>query len=154
MIQFCKGNIFDSNCQTIVVPVNTVGVMGAGLALEFKNRYAGLYKFYREKCFKDELKVGKLIIYKCKRKPHVLLFPTKAHWKNKSLISYIDLGMEFFVKNYKNFGIESASFPALGCGLGELSWDLVKQKIELWLYSVDILVEIYEPLQKKSAASF
>lgn len=145
MIQFCEGDIFKSSCQTLVAPVNTVGVMGKGLALEFKNRYVGLNKFYREKCFKDELKIGKPVLYKSKNGPWILLFPTKAHWKSNSLISYIDLGMEYFVKNYRDLGIESIAFCALGCGCGELGWDLVKQRMELWLYNVDISIEIYEP---------
>jgi|SRR3990167_4396600 len=146
MLSFHKGDIFLSACQTLVAPVNIVGVMGAGLALKFKNTYTGLNQYYRDKCFSDELKIGKLILYKRRVNPQVLLFPTKAHWKNKSLLSYIDLGMEYFVKNYKALEIESVAFPALGCHCGGLKWELVKQKMELWLYNVEIPVEIYDPL--------
>ena len=145
MLTFIKGNIFYSKVQTLTVPVNTFGTMGAGLALSFKKRFNGLDKFYKSKCLSGELKVGKLVLYNGSPYQNILLFPTKINWKNKSLASYIDLGLESFVNSYKSFGIESIAFPALGCGLGELSWELIKQKMELWLYNVEIPIEIYEP---------
>ncbi len=142
MIKYIKGNLFDSNAQTLVNPVNTVGVMGKGIALEFKKRYPEMFKAYKEVCGKNMLYIGKLMLYK--DKDHLILnFPTKKHWKDPSKLQYIEKGLLEFRKNYANYNIKSIAFPKLGCGNGNLKWEEVKPLIEKYLNDLPIEIYIY-----------
>ena len=100
MITVKKGNIFTSNCDTVVNTVNCVGVMGAGIALECRLRYPEMYKKYKDLCHKDLIQVGKLWIYKTDKK-WILNFPTKKDWKHSSKIEFIEAGLIKFVRTYK-----------------------------------------------------
>lgn len=142
MIKYVEGNIFDSPAQTIVNTVNTVGVMGKGLALSFKERYPEMFVTYRNMCEKHKLLVGKLMLYSA-ADHMILLFPTKENWRNPSRIEYIDAGLSNFVRSYAQHHITSIAFPKLGCGNGELSWDTVKPVMERYLSSLPIDVYIY-----------
>lgn len=147
-----KGNIFESNCQTIVNTVNCVGFMGKGIAFEFKNRFPEMYQRYKEMCDKDMLKPGLLYLYK-KSKPWILNFPTKDDWKYPSKIEYIELGLKKFVNTYKKIGITSIAFPELGSSLGGLNWNDVKTLMYKYLSPIDNLdIEIYhfDPQAKDS----
>ena len=94
MIEYIRGDIFSTNCEAIVCPVNTVGVMGKGLALEFKRRYApDMFYTYRQLCFNNTLKLGCPAIY-TKYNPAIIFFPTKDNWRNDSNIWAIDTGLE------------------------------------------------------------
>ena len=99
MLEYMEGNIFDSPAQVIVNPVNTVGVMGKGIALEFKKRYPDMFTAYRTACEKHQLTTGKLMLW---RGPDhwVLMFPTKQNWRNPSKIEYIEAGLLKFVNTY------------------------------------------------------
>ena len=143
MIHYVRnGDIFESQAQTIVNPVNCVGVMGAGLALGFKNKYPQMFSVYQKHCFSGDLTPGKLMLYKTD-KHWILNFPTKDHWINPSQMSYIEKGLEKFVSAYKTKGIISVAFPKLGCGRGGLDWVQVKALMEKYLNNLEIEVFIY-----------
>ena len=95
-IKFIRGNIFNSSMGTLVNTVNTVGFMGAGIALEYKRRYPEMYDEYKLKCLNGELKIGKLHVWK-KEEQWILNFPTKIHYSNQSKIEYINRGLEEFI---------------------------------------------------------
>ena len=137
MIKYIKGDIFKSNAQIIVNPVNCVGAQGAGLALEFKNRFPDVYMKYKLICKKQLLTPGKLLII-----DNILHFPTKVHWKDNSTLEYIESGLIKFRNTYKDKNIHSIAFPKLGCGKGSLDWKEVKLLMDKYL-ELDIPVEIY-----------
>lgn len=137
-------NIFDSQCQTIVNPINCVGVMGKGLALEMKNLYPNMFDKYKEYCEKGFINIGKLWLYKHSDEKWILNFPTKIHWKHNSEYDFIEEGMKKFVETYQDKGIKTIAFPLLGCGNGGLDKDIVLQIITKHLIKCDnIIVEIY-----------
>lgn len=149
MIEYIEGDIFDSPAQVIVNPVNTVGVMGKGLALSFKQRYPDMFQAYRTACEKHQLAVGKLMLWYAP--DHwLLLFPTKENWRNPSKLEYIEKGLMKFTNEYANKNITSVAFPKLGCGNGELDWAVVKPVMEKYLKSLPIDVYIYLGLQTAS----
>lgn len=142
MIEYVEGNIFNSPAQVIVNPVNTVGVMGKGIALEFKNRYPIMFEKYKTACEKHMLTIGKLMLVSAP--DHLLLlFPTKESWRYPSKLSYIELGLKRFCDYYAQRGITSIAFPKLGCGNGELDWEEVKPLMERYLKDLPIDVYIY-----------
>lgn len=144
-IRVIIGDIFKSKAQTLVNTVNTVGVMGKGLALEFKKRFPDMYKDYVERCKKGEIRLGKPYLYKKLVPPWILLFPTKQDWRSVSKLSDIEEGLNYLEKNYKNWGITSLAVPPLGCGLGELNWDIVGPTLYSYLNRLEIPVELYAP---------
>jgi O-acetyl-ADP-ribose deacetylase (regulator of RNase III) len=140
--------LFDSPAQTLVNTVNVVGVMGKGIALEFKNRYPDMFVAYKTLCDEHKLDVGKLHLWRAK--DHwVLNFPTKTTWRQPSKLDYIKSGLEVFCKSYKNMGITSVSFPPLGCGNGNLDWNEVRPIMEEYLSKLDIPVYIHDRQVKK-----
>ena len=142
MIKYIDGDIFKSHAQVLVNPVNTVGVMGKGIALELKKRYPDMFQAYKDICNKRELKIGSLML--CYEPDHwVLLFPTKEHWRNPSQIEYIEAGLANFCRTYTEKGITSAAFPRLGCGNGGLNWADVKPVMEKYLQDLPIDIYIY-----------
>ena len=142
MIRYLKGNIFDSGAQVLVNPINTVGVMGKGLALDFKQRYPRMFDLYRDACRAGLLHVGEPMLYRSSEQ-WVLLFPTKAHWKEPSRLEWIETGLQKFVERYKSKGITSIAFPKLGCGNGGLNWMEVKEVMERYLGELPIEVYVY-----------
>lgn len=138
-----NGDLFNSQCQTLVNTVNCVGVMGKGIALSFKQRYPDMFKRYQEICRQQLLNVGKLWLWK--GDIHwVLNFPTKIHWRNPSQIEWIERGLDKFVETYHDKGITSIAFPALGCNNGGLSKEVVIPIMEEKLRQcTDIDIEIY-----------
>lgn len=143
MIIYVNGSLFDSPAQVIVNTVNTVGIMGKGIAKTFKKVYPDMFIKYREFCDKKVLDIGKLYLYKTPGK-WVLNFPTKKDWRNPSKIEYIELGLQKFVSTYREKQIKSIAFPKLGCGNGGLDFDsLVKPLMEKYLNDLDIDVYVY-----------
>lgn len=143
-IKIIKGNIFNSQTQTIVNTVNCVGVMGKGIALVYKLRYPNLFEKYQELCKKRLIDIGKLWLYKEETDaPWVLNFPTKKHWKYPSQYSYIEAGLQKFVDTYKEKGIKSIAFPLLGANNGGLDSDKVLNLMTTYLSQCDIPIEIY-----------
>ena len=142
MITYIEGDIFNSPAQVIVNTVNTMGVMGKGIALEYKKRYPHMFEQYKKMCEKHTLKIGKLaIVYE--RDHWILLFPTKENWRYPSKLEYIEAGLDKFVKSYAEKHITSIAFPKLGCGNGELNWEDVKTLMEKYLAKLPIDVYIY-----------
>lgn len=145
MVEVMIGDMFKSNMEVLVNPINCVGAMGRGIALAFKNKYPNMYLKYREACYQGKVVPGKLYYYIQNGKVKVLNFPTKNHWKNDSEISYIVSGLDYFVKYYKKLGVKSIAFPALGCGNGHLSWDTIGPLMYRKLKDLPIDIEIYAP---------
>lgn len=142
MIEYIEGDIFESPAQVIVNTVNTVGVMGKGLALSFKQRYPRMFERYKLMCEKHLLTIGKLmLVYEADH--WLLLFPTKENWRNPSKLEYIEKGLMKFVQTYAEKNITSIAFPRLGCGNGELDWNDVKPLMERYLKKLPIDVYIY-----------
>lgn len=142
MIEYIEGNIFNSPAQVIVNTVNTVGVMGKGLALSFKKRYPKMFEAYKKACDKHQLTIGKLMLYYAP--DHwIMMFPTKESWRNPSKLEYLEAGLNKFVTTYAEKKITSIAFPKLGCGNGELSWADVKPVMEKYLRPLPITVYIY-----------
>ena len=143
MIEFkYNQDIFETKCNTIVNPVNCIGVMGKGLALQIKNKYPLVFDKYKEICKRNMLKPGLLHIVKTEQMT-VLNFPTKKHWKDNSQIQWIEDGLAKFVESYQERGITSIAFPPLGCGNGGLDWQEVKPLMVKYLDNLDIKIEIY-----------
>ncbi len=141
-LHYQKGNIFDSNAQVITNPVNCEGFMGKGLAFAFKQKYPAMFAAYQQDCKKGRLRIGRPTLYK-ESTPWVLNFPTKNTWRADSRLEYIELGLEYFVANYKRADIESIAFPKLGTQNGKLSWDNVGPLMARYLGQLDIDVYIY-----------
>lgn len=142
MITYVKGNIFESPAKIIVNTVNTVGVMGKGVALEYKNRYPRMYDKYVELCENKQLDIGNLFLWKGTEK-WVLLFPTKKHWRNPSQLEYIEKGLKKLADNWDKLGTDSIAFPRLGCGNGGLDWNIVKPLMEKYLSHIPLEIIIY-----------
>lgn len=148
MITYVKTNIFESPAQVLVNTVNTVGVMGKGIAKQFKDIYPEMFRQYQTYCERNLLDIGKLWIYKT---PHkwILNFPTKKHWRAPSKVEYIELGLQKFVETYVDRDIHSISFPLLGCGNGGLDWETeVKPLMEKYLK--DLPIDIFIHLSDKT----
>jgi len=153
VISYIKGDIFNSPAQVLVNTVNTVGVMGKGIALEFKNRYPEMFKVYQKECDENNFDIGNLLLWK-KEDKWVLLFPTKKHWRSKSEIYYIEKGLDKFVQTYEVLGIESIAFPRLGCGNGGLEWNVVQPIMEKHLKNLPIRIYIYVDNYKNTIPEF
>lgn len=154
MLIYLKTSLFDSSAQVLVNTVNTVGVMGKGIALQFKRLYPEMFKEYQRFCENGSLEIGKLWIYKSANK-WILNFPTKTTWRSKSKLEYIEAGLKKFVATYQERGIESIAFPQLGTGNGGLDWEKeVKPLMEKYLRHLPIQVYIHLYNQQQSNPEF
>lgn len=139
------GDILESKAQTLVNTVNCVGIMGKGIALEFKSRFPEMFKDYQMRCEKKEVKPGKPYIYKGLFLPWIINFPTKLDWRSVSKIRDIEEGLKYLVDHYQEWGIESLAVPPLGCGNGQLDWRDVGPLIYKMHEPIKIPVEMYAP---------
>jgi len=164
MIKYVKdGNIFEDNHNAIVCTTNCVGVMGKGIALEFKQRFPKFFNEYKEYCKECKPKGGDCMIFHNQdyEKPSYLItVMTKEHWFNPSKLEWIHAGLEDLVGRVETINemkdrkrIESLGLPALGCSNGGLQWDMVKPLIEKHLSNVDINITVYEPREKTNASN-
>jgi O-acetyl-ADP-ribose deacetylase (regulator of RNase III) len=142
MLTYMYASLFDSPAQTFVNTVNTVGVMGKGIAKIFRERYPKMYAEYRKLCDREQLKIGNLHLWKGDDR-WVLNFPTKTTWRLPSKLEYIEKGLETFANNYERMGIVSASFPPLGCGNGNLNWSDVRPVMERFLGKLSIPIYVH-----------
>lgn len=145
MIKVLVGNLFDSECQTLVNTVNTVGIMGTGIALEFKKRFPDMFEDYARRCAEGKVKLGEPYLYKRITPPWILNFPTKKHWRSVSKVSDIIRGLEYLEQHYKEWGITSIALPPLGCGHGQLEWNIIGPTLYRNMRKFDIPVELYAP---------
>lgn len=138
-----KGSMFSSRCQTLVNTVNWVGIMGAGIALECRPRYPLMFAQYANLCADAKLDFGRLWIYRAPGR-WVLNFPTKQHWRHRSRVEYLHLGLQKFMDTYEARGITSVAFPLLGAQNGGLRPDESLALMLRYLGQCSIPVEIYE----------
>ena len=145
MVKVLFGNILDSKAQTIVNTVNCVGIMGKGIALEFKEQFPDMFNDYVARCNRNEVRLGRPYLYKRLTPPWILNFPTKGHWRSVSRIEDIVKGLKHLLQHYKEWEITSLAVPPLGCGQGQLEWKIVGPTLYRYLNQLDIPVELYAP---------
>lgn len=149
MIQYKKGNLLESQAEALVNTVNTVGIMGKGIALQFKNQYPINYKIYAKACKEKAFAIGQLLVTKeaslLGGTKFIINFPTKTDWRKPSEYSYIETGLQQLAKIIKERKIKSIAIPPLGAGNGGLDWNKVKTLIEKALADTDCDIQIFEP---------
>ncbi len=165
-LSLVRGDLFFSRLQTLTISVNTVGVMGKGLASHAKYQFPDVYVYYQDLCKSRKLRMGHPVLFK-RETPYdplvdmpsslaqsgpdtwFLLFPTKRHWRERSDIIGIEDGLKWLLANYKASKISSLAIPALGCGLGRLNWRDVGPILCKYLSKMEIPVWIYLPSEQK-----
>ena len=148
MIRFTTGDLFASGCQALVNPVNCVGVMGRGLALQFRHRFPANYEAYRHACARREVQPGRCFVSDAGAGSarFVVNFPTKRHWRDRSRIEDVAAGLDDLAGILRRRVIGSVAIPPLGCGLGGLPWPAVRSLIVDRLAPCDgISIVIFEP---------
>ena len=149
MIEFKTGDIFSEDAEALVNTVNCVGVMGRGVALQFKRAYPKNFKAYAECCKRNELQPGQMFVFdtgELTNPRYIINFPTKRHWKGKSRIEDVESGLGALVKEIESRGIRSIALPPLGSGLGGLSWLDVQAAMQSALKPLEgVRVVIFEP---------
>ena len=166
-LSLVEGDMFFSRMQTLTVSVNTVGVMGKGLASRARYQFPDVFVRYQDLCRKKILRMGKPYLYKREEsldfiladeaekltnlnlQTWFLLFPTKTDWRKMADFKGIEEGLKWLVTNYKNEGIKSLAIPALGCGLGWLPWGTVGPMLCHYLQKLKIQVRLYLPLERR-----
>lgn len=149
MITYKQGNLLDADVEALVNTVNTVGVMGKGIALMFKDRYPDLFKQYAAACARNELVTGKVLPQatgELSGPRWVVQFPTKAHWRSPSRLEWVEAGLldlrEFLIREK----IRSIALPPLGCGNGGLDWSQVREVIQEALADLEgVEIQVFEP---------
>ncbi len=149
MIKYITGNIFDSNAEALINTVNTDGVMGKGIALQFKKSFPNNFKAYAEACKKKSIDIGKLFVFKESNlsfsEKLIVNFPTKKSWRKPSEYSFVEKGLDDLIGIIDNKQIKSIAIPPLGAGNGGLEWERVKKIIEQKLSHLKIDIFVYEP---------
>jgi O-acetyl-ADP-ribose deacetylase (regulator of RNase III) len=152
MISYKTGDILNSKAEALVNTVNTEGVMGKGIALQFKNNFPHNYKIYRQACKNAEVKIGRLLVT-CDTSINtgekiIINFPTKTTWRRPSQYEYIEKGLLELKQVIHDHKLKSIAIPPLGAGNGGLIWEIVRMMIERYLANLAIEIEIYEPSGK------
>ena len=149
MIELTRGDILRSDVEALVNTVNCVGVMGRGIALQFRKAFPENFAAYQAACERGEVQPGRMMVYDLGRLANprlVINFPTKRHWKGKSRMEDVEAGLEALVREVRLRGIRSIAVPPLGCGLGGLDWREVRPKIEAAFRDLpEVKVLLYEP---------
>lgn len=150
MIEYRTGNLLDCEADALVNTVNCVGVMGRGIALQFKKAFPENFKAYRRACEREEVRIGEMFVFETGRlvQPrYIVNFPTKRHWRGKSRIEDIEAGLEALVAVVRERKIRSIAIPPLGSGLGGLPWPEVRRRIVAAMGPLEgVRVIVYEPL--------
>lgn len=145
MFKVLTGDLFTSQAQTRVNAVNCVGVIGKGVALEFKMRYPAMFEDYAQRCERKQMRLGEPYLYRDRSGVLIVNFPTKDHWRSPSRLSDIERGLDYFVQHHAEWGVNSVAFPALGCGNGGLDWEEIGPLMRVKLEHINIQVEVYAP---------
>jgi O-acetyl-ADP-ribose deacetylase (regulator of RNase III) len=148
MIHYTNGDLLKSEAKALINTVNTVGVMGKGIALQFKKQFPENYRQYRTAYESGELAIGQLFITKERNifgEKVIINFPTKKHWRNKSEYQYVSAGLKALRSFLIESDISSIAIPPLGCGNGGLDWAKVKVLIEEHLGQLTLDIFVYEP---------
>ncbi len=154
MLRYTEGNIIEADAEALVNTVNTVGVMGKGIALMFKEAYPENYHAYVEACERREVQVGSVFVTELPRKlttgtRWILNFPTKKHWRHRSRLEWIEEGLHDLRRVIEEKGIRSIAVPSLGCGNGGLQWSEVRQLIERMLGDMEgVDIQVFQPTQR------
>lgn len=152
MIRFTTGNLLTSNAEALVNSVNTVGIMGKGIALMFKETFPENFKAYEAACKRGEVKTGHMFVTERNMligPKWIINFPTKEHWRNPSKLAWVEEGLKDLIRVIKEKNIRSIALPPLGSGNGGLEWKEVRSKIESTLAAIpDVDVVVYEPTSK------
>ena len=157
MIQIIKGDILDADAVALVNTVNCAGVMGRGIALQFKKKFEENFKVYKKACDAGFLRPGMMLVhdYGSLFNPrYIINFPTKDHWRAKSKLEDIESGLKALVNEVTRRGIQSIAIPPLGCGLGGLNWSEVRPRIVAAFRGLDdVQVLLYEPANAPAASA-
>ena len=157
MIQSTKGNLLCAPVEALVNTVNTFGVMGKGLALQFREAFPENYQAYRAACARGEVVVGRMFVTEnpSGTNPRFIInFPTKAHWRDPSRLEYVTEGLKDLARVILERQIQSVAIPPLGCGLGGLQWLVVKPLIVEALAEIpNVKVQLFEPAPPAQAVS-
>ncbi len=145
MFKALIGDMFASDAQTLTNTVNCVGVMGKGVALEFKKRFPRMAKDYEARCARGEVRLGEPYLYTDTTGTMIINFPTKGHWRSASRLVDIEQGLDFLATHAAAWGITSLALPPLGCGNGGLSWPEVGPLIYSKLHKLPFDIEVYAP---------
>ena len=149
MIEYKRGDILSEDAEALINTVNCVGVMGRGIAFQFKNVFPENFKAYAEACKKEEVQPGRMFVFETGQLTnprYIINFPTKRHWRGKTRMEDIEAGLKELVDTVRRYNIRSIAIPPLGSGLGGLDWSEVRPHIEATLQPLtDVRVIIYEP---------
>lgn len=148
VVEFVTGNLLAADVEALVNAVNTKGVMGKGIALQFRHAYPENFKEYRAACAAGEVRLGHMLVVATGRlqpPAFIINFPTKGHWKSRSRLPDIDSGLRDLRRVLQELEIASVAVPPLGCGLGGLSWSDVRPRIEDALADLPSRVLVHEP---------
>jgi O-acetyl-ADP-ribose deacetylase (regulator of RNase III) len=149
MIELTRGNILNADVEALVNTVNCVGVMGKGIALQFKKAFPANFRAYEAACRREKIRPGEMFVFETGQvlNPHYIInFPTKRHWRNRSRYEDIEAGSKALITELRNRNIRSVAVPPLGCGLGGLDWNRVKAIIdEAFSQLPDVQVKLFEP---------
>jgi O-acetyl-ADP-ribose deacetylase (regulator of RNase III) len=150
MITYHKGDLLKDDADCLVNTVNTVGIMGKGVALAFKNAFPHNYLTYRNAFAAKQLAIGRLLVVQDTNlllgQKTIINFPTKTHWRLPSEYAYIIQGLEALKIYLKENDVQSVAMPAPGCGNGGLEWERVKPLIEDKLADLPHDIRVYKPL--------
>jgi len=149
-----KGSLLYAEADALVNTVNTVGVMGKGVALQFKQAFPDNYRAYRSACTRGEVELGKMFVFErgtLERPRFIINFPTKRHWRAKSRIADIESGLSDLRHVLLELGVDSVALPALGCGNGGLRWTDVRPLIEQYLSDLPLRAVVFEPIGAPAA---
>jgi O-acetyl-ADP-ribose deacetylase (regulator of RNase III) len=149
MIEYKTGNILNEEAEALVNTVNCVGVMGRGVALQFKKRFPANFKAYEAACKHGAVQPGRMFVFATNQLTgprYIINFPTKRHWRGKSRMSDIEAGLQALVSEITERGIRSIALPPLGSGLGGLDWTVVRSRIAAGLGALrDVRITVFEP---------
>lgn len=149
MIEYKTGDILSEEAEALVNSVNCVGVMGRGIALQFKKAFPENYNAYRARCKHNEMQPGRVFVFETGETVpprYIINFPTKRHWRGKSRIEDIEAGLASLTEEIRSHRIRSIAIPPLGSGLGGLHWPEVRTRLEAALKALeDVKVVIFEP---------
>ena len=149
MLELKQGNLLEEDAEALVNAVNCVGVMGKGIALQFKQAFPENFQQYKQACDAKEVQLGRMFTVptgKLFNPKYIINFPTKRHWRDKSKIEDIQTGLKALVAEVQQLGITSIAIPALGCGNGGLDWVEVKPLIESAFVELpEVKVVVFEP---------
>ncbi len=151
MIEIVHGDLLAAPTEALVNAVNTVGVMGKGIALQFRQAYPQMFVAYEAACRAGSVRAGRVLVFDrgdaCGQARWIINFPTKRHWREPSRLADVDAGLVDLVATVQRLGIRSIAIPPLGCGLGGLDWKEVRPRIETAFATLsDVRVQLYAPV--------